>query len=202
MPASHDVHARTERPRDFLRDPIIETTTIRAPLERCFALSTRIELVQRTLGMRLVDSGVAGGVTRGHITANSRVVWRGWKFGLLTKHHTLITTFDPPHEYRLPPRTDTSDTPITFKAACFVDSQERGRFASFQHEHNFRQEDGKDTLLLDRVTFSLPFGPLGRLAAKFIVAPHIRKQARQRFAMIKQLAEGEGWREWLENPPA
>jgi ligand-binding SRPBCC domain-containing protein len=188
--------------RDFVSDPVYESITINAPIERCFALSTRIELVQRTLGMRLIDSGVAGTVTTGHITANSRVVWRGWKFGLPIEHHTLITTFEPPHEYRLPPRTETSNTPIAFKAACFVDSQERGRFASFQHEHNFRQEEGKDTVLLDRVMFSLPFGPLGRLAAKFILTPHIRKQARQRFAMIKQLAEGEGWREWLEQPPA
>jgi hypothetical protein len=186
--------------RDFIHDPILESIAIRAHIERCFALSTRIELVQRTLGMKLVDSGVAGGVTTGHISANSRVVWRGWKFGLLTQHHTLITTFDPPHEYRLPPRTETCRTPISLKTACFVDSQERGRFASFHHEHNFRQEDGEDTLLLDRVTFSLPFGPLGRLAAKFIVAPHIRKQARRRFAMIKHLAEGDGWREWIEPP--
>jgi len=158
---------------------ITVSTSVHAPIERCFALSTRIELVQRTLGMNLI-----GGVTTGHVTADSRVIWRGWKFGLLTEHHTLITGFDPPHN----------------GIACFEDSQERGRFASFRHEHFFRQRGG-ETELEDHVHFTLPFGPLGRLAARFIVGPHIRKLARQRFAMIKQLAEGEGWREWLESTP-
>jgi ligand-binding SRPBCC domain-containing protein len=185
--------------RDFISDPVRESIVIKAPIERCFALSTRIELVQRTLGMKLIDTGATGTVTTGHIIANSRVVWSGWKFGLPIEHHTLITHFVPPHEYRLPPRTVTSDTPITFKSACFADSQEYGHFASFQHEHNFRQEEGKDTVLLDRVMFSLPFGPLGRLAAKLLLAPHMRKLARQRLAMIKQLAESEGWREWVES---
>jgi ligand-binding SRPBCC domain-containing protein len=169
---------------DSPHDPVRETVTIRAPINICFALSTRIELVQRTLGMKLIDSGVAGVVTTGHITAESRVIWRGWKFGLLTEHHTLITTFDPPHD----------------GIACFEDSQERGRFASFRHEHFFRQGND-ETELEDRIHFTLPFGPVGRLAARFIVAPHIRKLARQRFAMIKQLAEGDGWREWLAHPP-
>jgi ligand-binding SRPBCC domain-containing protein len=166
--------------RDSGDDIILERVTIRAPLERCFALSTRVELVQRTLGMKLI-----GGVTTGHITANSRVIWRGWKFGLPTEHHTLITAFEAPHD----------------GVAYFEDSQEQGRFASFRHEHLFRQR-GEETELEDRVHFALPFGPFGRLAAKLLLAPHIRKLARQRFAMIKELAEGDGWREWLEHPPA
>jgi len=162
---------------------IIVSTAIHAPIDRCFALSTRIELVQRTLGMKLVDSGEAGGVTTGHITANSRVHWKGWKFGLPTNHYTLITAFDPPHN----------------STAYFEDSQERGRFATFRHEHFFKQQ-ADHTTLEDRIHFTLPFGPLGRVAAALLLAPHIRKLARQRFAMIKQLAETEGWREWLTPP--
>jgi ligand-binding SRPBCC domain-containing protein len=171
--------------RDFGSGPIIESTTINAPIERCFALSTRIELVKRTLGMKLIDSGAAGGVTTGHVTANSRVVWRGWKFGLPIEHHTLVTAFEAPHN----------------GIAYFEDSQERGRFANYRHEHFFRQR-GHDIELEDRIHFVLPFALLGRLATKSIVAPHFRKLVRQRFAMIKQLAEGEGWREWVEQPPA
>ena len=163
-----------------MSEPIIESVSIRAPLDRCFALSTRVELVRRTLGMNLIDSGEAGAITTGHITANSRVHWRGWKFGLPTNHHTLITAFQPPHN----------------NTAYFEDSQERGRFATFRHEHFFTQR-GDQTTLEDRVHFTLPFGPIGRLAAALIMAPHIRKLARQRFVMIKQLAETEGWRDWL-----
>ena len=102
---------------------LYESISVRAPMARCFALSTRIELVQRTLGMKLIDTGVAGGVTIGHINANSRVVWRGWKFGLPTEHHTLITAFEPPH-------SDVNGKTVAY----FEDSQERGRFASFRHD--------------------------------------------------------------------
>ena len=150
--------------------------TIHAPMERCFALSTRVELVRETLGMSLV-----GGVTSGFIEADSRVIWRGWKFGLPTEHHTLITRFEPPQDGR----------------AMFQDTQERGRFAFFQHDHFFAEENGA-TVLHDEVRFALPFGALGRVAAKWLLAPHIRKLAAQRFARIKELAEGEGWRAWVE----
>jgi hypothetical protein len=74
---------------------ITEDARVNAPIERVFALSTRVELVQKTLGMNLIDSGV----TSGHVSAGSRVHWRGWKFGLPTEHHTLLTGFVPPHTH-------------------------------------------------------------------------------------------------------
>ena len=43
------------------------------------------------------DTGAPTSLTTGHVTANSRVVWRGWKFGLPTQHHTLITAYSPPN---------------------------------------------------------------------------------------------------------
>lgn len=160
-------------------------------------LSTRVELVQKTLGMEL-----AGGVTMGNVAAGSRVVWQGWKFGLPTEHHTLITEFAPPHAGRV------EDEAAQFngqRVAWFEDSQERGRFASFRHMHVLRERDG-GTELEDHIRFALPFGLLGRVIARFVLAPHIRKLARRRFALIKELAEGEGWREWAggpgENTPA
>lgn len=172
--------------RDYLSDPVVESISIRAPLERCFALSTRVELVQKTLGMKLI-----GGVTSGNIMADSRVVWRGWKFGLPTSHHTLITGFEAPHR---------AEDGVT--RASFEDSQERGRFAAFRHEHFFEQSPGGETLLVDRIHFALPFGFLGGLAARYLLAPHISRLARQRFAMIKHLAEGDGWQAWVDSAPA
>ncbi len=175
--------------RDFRTAPIIASAIVRAPIERVFALSTRVELVQQTLGMDLV-----GGVTSGHIQAHSRVVWRGWKFGLPTEHHTLITGFTAP-----------ARQPAGEVTAWFQDSQERGRFAFFQHDHHFRQASQPNdpahplTELYDEVRFTLPFGVLGALAANYLVAPHIQRLCEQRFARLKSLAEGNGWHEWLSN---
>lgn len=175
--------------RDFRSEPITESIDISAPIERVFALSTRVELVKETLGMRLV-----GGVTSGCIAMGSRVVWRGWKFGLPTEHHTLITGFAAP-----------ARQPNGEVTAFFQDTQERGRFAYFQHDHLFRQRVDAETQrpvtrLHDEIHFELPFGPVGRLAAALLLAPHIRRLAQQRFARIKALAESDGpdgWRAWV-----
>jgi hypothetical protein len=192
--------------RDFTREPILADAIIHAPIERVFALSTRVELVKDTLGMNLVAS--PGTVAAGHIEANSRVHWRGWKFGLPTEHHTLITGFSEPHVAEVSAEDSTLNGHLV---AWFQDSQEKGRFAEFQHDHYFRAaiaEPTSDeatgqpiTLLHDEVRFSLPFGPLGAVAATLLLAPHIQALCAQRFARIAELAEGEGWRAWLEPEP-
>ncbi len=176
-------------------EPIRESVIVNAPIERCWALSTRVELVQQTLGMKLVS-----GTTQGFIANGSRVHWRGWKFGLPTNHHTLITRFESPHQHYL--RYDGHE--IT-KEAFFQDTQEKGRFAAFQHDHRLCEQVGSEgitTILEDEVRYELPFGPAGALAAKLLLGPYIRKLARQRFATIKRLAEGEGWREWVNEASA
>ncbi len=172
-------------------ETVHESVIIHAPIERCWALSTRIELVQKILGMKPVS-----GVIHGFIGNSSRVAWRGWKFGLPTEHHTLITRFEPPHHHYL--RFDGHEMT---KEAFFQDTQERGRFAAFQHDHKFTEERGPQgisTFLEDEVRFELPLGKLGELAARFIMASYIRTLAQRRFATMKSLAEGEGWREWVE----
>lgn len=169
---------------------ITETATIHAPLARVFALSTRIELVRETLGMTPVPQ--PGTLASGHVALHSRVFWRGWKFLLPTSHLTLITGFTPPH-------VDAAG----LTTAWFQDTQERGRFVFFQHDHHFRETFDPATQqpithLHDEVRFSLPFGPLGRIAAKLLLTPHIRSLCRQRFARLKGLAEGNGWLDFVD----
>ena len=171
---------------------------VQAPLERLWALSTRVELVKNTLGMKL-----AGGTTTGFVEAGSRVVWKGWKFGLPTEHHTLITGYAAPHAAA----ADVDQSPelhaeaVGQPVAWFQDSQERGRFASFRHDHWMREERHEGgppvTVLEDEVHFRLPFGPLGRLAARIVMRPYIERLVRRRFSSLKQLAEGDGWRQWV-----
>jgi hypothetical protein len=185
--------------RDYIANPIQATTTIAAPLARCFFLSTRVELVKETLGMKLVDDPAPNYVRGGHIVAHSRVHWRGWKFGLLTHHHTLITGYSEPHAAKgTEMHADQNGQPV----AWFQDSQAKGRFAFFRHDHYFREvlsaTGAPMTILYDEVRFTLPFGILGALASSLLLAPHVERLCAQRFGRLKGLAESDGWREWVE----
>lgn len=150
---------------------VSDTVHINAPIERCFLLSTNIELVGRTLRMRPIE-----GKTSGLIVAGDRLVWAGWKFGLPQMHESLIT------EYQRP--------------SFFQDTMGRGRFRSFQHDHSLIEIDGH-TLLSDKLRFTLPFGWAGKLVARHVLVPHIRDLLRQRMTLLKRVAESEEWRRYL-----
>ena len=151
-----------------LRDSMV----IGAPIERCFRLSTSIEVVALTLGLRPVE-GKLGGM----ILAGDELVWRGWKFGLPQMHETLITGFEEPR--------------------FFQDTMGRGRFAAFQHDHRFSEVRG-GTLLEDEVRFSMPFGWAGEMVGRVVMVPHIRGLLKRRFGLLKGLAEGDGWRRYFK----
>jgi ligand-binding SRPBCC domain-containing protein len=144
-----------------------ESIHVNAPLERCFLLSTNIELVQRTIGLRPVE-----GKTSGLVVGGDQLIWRGWKFGLPAMHETLITGYDRPR--------------------FFQDTMGRGRFLFFQHDHHFEWIDGH-TVMWDVVRFSLPLGFLGRFIGRRIVVPHVLKLLRLRLELLRRIAEGRDW---------
>jgi len=151
---------------------IRDQAIVSAPIERCFALSTHLAIVEMTLAMRPVSGRMEGVVTGGDI-----VRWHGWKWGLPHTHESLIEGFDPPQFFR--------DRMIT------------GRFAAFEHDHRFTlQGDGK-VLLQDEVRFTLKGRLAGLMAGRAVVAPHVRKLLRKRFELLKRLAEGEEWRRFV-----
>ena len=143
-----------------------------APLERVFALSTSVPVVERTLGFQPV-----AGVTTGHVEAGSRVLWRGWLFGLPQRHLTLITDYAAPY-------TDSRGN----RVAYFQDTQEQGRFAFFQHGHHMLADGPGRTLLQDEIRYSLPFGVLGAMVARWIMLPYIRQTLRGRMELLTRLA--------------
>lgn len=151
---------------------VSDTIHIEAPIERCFLLSTSIDLVRRTLGMRPVEGKTSGLAEKG-----DKLVWVGWKFGLPQMHETLIT------EYQRP--------------AFFQDTMGRGRFRTFCHDHSFLEMEGL-TVLQDKVRFSMPLGFAGDMVAEKIMVPHISKLLKRRFLLLKKVAEGEEWRVYLK----
>lgn len=54
----------------------------------------------------------------------------------------------------------------------FVDTQLRGPYATWHHEHVFERH-GERTRMVDRVHFAAPFGPLGWIAERLFVQPQL-----------------------------
>ncbi|MDP9039452.1 MAG: SRPBCC family protein [Acidobacteriota bacterium] len=159
---------------------IRDTVRISAPVGRCFALSCSLAVVERELRMHPV-AGVdpetgAPYRTAGLVVGGDRVRWQGWKFGLPQVHVSLISRFEPGRFFR--------DTMIG------------GRFRTFEHDHSFR-EDAGGTVLDDAIRFSLPFGAAGWLVGRVLMRPYIRGLLARRFRLLKELAEGDGWQEYL-----
>jgi len=149
---------------------------IHAPIQRCFALSTHLAVVERELGMHPVE-GRAGGL----VTAGDTVRWEGLQLGFANYHVSLIEpdTWDPPH--------------------FFQDRMIDGRFRSFEHDHCFIDAT-TGTFLDDCIRFTTPLGWAGELAGRMVLVPHILGLMRRRFALLKRLAETEEWREYLSSP--
>ena len=160
-----------------------ECIEVAAPIERLFLLSTSLALVERELKMHpvaseYVDERGQPRVTRteGLVVGGERVRWEGWQLGLWHYHVSLIAPFQPP----------------TF----FGDRMVAGRFRSFEHDHRFASTPS-GTRLEDEIRFSLPIGPLGWLAGRLAMAPHIRGLMRRRFRLLKQIAESGEWRSYI-----
>jgi ligand-binding SRPBCC domain-containing protein len=152
---------------------ISDSIYINAPIERCFLLSTNIELVGKTLGMKPIE-----GKTSGLIVANDKLLWAGWKFGLPQMHESVITRYERP--------------------AFFQDTMERGRFKRYQHEHYFYEMDER-TVLNDKIRFTMPLGIVGRLVGQFVLVPYISRRLRRRLVLLRKVAENR--KEWLKYLP-
>lgn len=85
--------------------------------------------------------------------------------GLPLTWKTEITAWDPPRR--------------------FVDEQLRGPYRLWVHEHTF-EEDGEGTIVEDSVRYSLPFGPLGSLADRLLVARDLRAIFEYREARLRE----------------
>ncbi|WP_427136301.1 SRPBCC family protein [Pseudarthrobacter sp. S9] len=124
------------------------TTRSRIPRPEFFDLARSIDAHKGSMA-RSREEAVAG-VRTGLISLGHEVTWRAWHFGVPIR----ITEMRAP-DY-------------------FVDEQVRGPFRRFRHVHEFR-EDSEGTLMVDRIEFAAPFGPVGRVVEKLVLAGYLQK---------------------------
>ncbi|MFJ5700239.1 SRPBCC family protein [Arthrobacter sp. NPDC093139] len=142
------------------------TTRTTLGKEELFDLARSIDAHKESMA-RSREQAVAG-VTSGLISLGEEVTWRAWHFGVPLRMTSRITEVQAP-DY-------------------FVDEQVRGPFRSFRHVHEF-SEDADGTVMLDRIEFAAPLGPLGRLVEKLVLTRYLRKLVEQR---NRHLAAGAG----------
>ena len=87
-------------------------------------------------------------------------------YGFPMKWKTEITVWDPPYR--------------------FVDSQLRGPYKVWIHEHRFTEENG-ETVIWDDVTYDFPAGPLKPLVHKLFVKNQIIEIFAYRERIISQI---------------
>jgi ligand-binding SRPBCC domain-containing protein len=156
---------------------ISDSIFINAPIDRCFLLSTNVELVGRTLGMKPLE-----GKTSGLIVADDRLLWAGWKFGFPQMHESYVTRYERP--------------------AFFQDTMGRGRFKRYQHDHYFYEMDER-TVLNDKIRFTMPLGFVGRLVGQFVLVPYLSRRLRRRLVLLRKVAENRNeWEKYLPTETA
>ncbi|MBK9730731.1 MAG: SRPBCC family protein [Chitinophagaceae bacterium] len=153
---------------------IILTTSINAPIQRCFDLSRSIDLHMHSTS-KTKEKAIAG-VTAGLIGSNESVIWRAKHLGVYQQLTVAITAFDNPNS--------------------FTDTMVKGIFKSMQHEHRFESK-GNTTIMTDHLHFKAPLGILGTLAEKLFLTDYMKCFLLERNQMIKTVAESETWRKYL-----
>jgi ligand-binding SRPBCC domain-containing protein len=147
--------------------PIIDLSIfIAAPPELCFDLARDIDLHIASAG-GTKERAIAG-VTTGLISLGEEVTWQATHFGIRQRLTSRITMFDRPVHFR--------------------DSQVRGMFRHFDHDHFFAAESG-GTVMQDVFDYTSPFGLLGRLADRLFLKSYMTQFLRKRAAAIKRAAE-------------
>ncbi len=106
--------------------------------------------------------------TSGHIDDGERVRWSARLFGVVPVRHTSeITVLEDGHD-----------------RARFVDVMVAGAFAAYRHEHAFTRLASGRTRQVDRMTWTSPLGPLGRLADALVVGRVMAALLRARNAEV------------------
>lgn len=156
--------------------PVIHLeTTIHAPVDRVFDLSRSIDLHMHSTAH--TKEKAIGGRTSGLIGLQEEVVWRAKHLGFYHVMRVQITAYERPKYFR--------------------DEMQKGPFHLMEHSHYFEQLP-EGTKMTDRFLFISPLPPFGILVDLLFLKRYMKKLLIQRNQMIKEIAESEKWRAYLE----
>jgi ligand-binding SRPBCC domain-containing protein len=145
-------------------------TLIDAPAERCFDLSLSVELhLHSTADTR---ERVVAGRSSGVFELGDHVTWEARHLGLRHRLSMTISAYDRPHMFR--------------------DELVRGPFRRLVHDHFFEPSE-QGTLMRDVFEFTSAVPPLDAL----VLRPHLRRLLLRRNRTIAELAESDGWRDYV-----
>jgi ligand-binding SRPBCC domain-containing protein len=154
------------------------TTTISAPIERCFDLARSIDF--HLAAARRTQETAIRGRTSGLIEAGETVTWRARRLGVWRQLTVAITAFERPRHFR--------------------DAMLDGAFSSMWHDHYFEVREGA-TVMTDRFDYQAPMGVIGRLADQLFLKKYLHRFLADRAAQLKSCAESDEWRTYCESRP-
>jgi ligand-binding SRPBCC domain-containing protein len=155
--------------------PVIKLITIiSAPIERCFDLSSSIDL--HKMSTAKTNEIAIAGTTSGLINKDEFVIWQARHFGITQQLTTVITEMKSP--------------------TYFVDEMKKGTFKKFKHEHLFEFKNGI-TQMTDIFDYTSPFGIIGKVADFVFLKNYMSKFLTHRNEIIKDFAESNKWQQVL-----
>ena len=144
------------------------TTFVRASQSVCFDLARSVDAHVQSAAAS--GERVVGGRTSGLLELGDEVTWEAKHFGITQRLSSRITQFQPP----------------TF----FQDRMTKGAFRFLEHDHLFEPKDN-GTLMIDILRFKAPLGPIGWIAERTLIGPHLRRFLVERGLALKAMAEGQ-----------
>ena len=150
------------------------TTFIAAPVERVFDLARSIEMHKQSM------------------TKHKEEAVAGTRFGLIEKNESV--TWKARHFFKT--RFLRSEITEMKKPDMFVDEQVKGDFKMMKHQHHFKPCDN-GTIMIDLVEFEAPYGSIGKAFSRIYLTGYLKGLIEQRNKAIKEFAESEKWRKFL-----
>ena len=149
-------------------------TSIKAGIEICFDLSRSIDLHQ--VSTAHTNEKAIDGITTGLINLGEYVTWQATHFGIRQELSSKITAFDRPFHFR--------DEQVKWPCKYII------------HDHSFEVQGGY-VVMKDIFSFLSPFGIIGRIFDKIVLAGYLKKLLTTRNDVIKEYAETGKWKSVL-----